>query len=288
MGIYHDVHDQCPNVGIEPNAIGSVWPDWHVSKETEAALNRERIAALVGLDTMRRFNFQLGQRITLKGTVYPVELTVKSVGTLGKGTMPSMLLLRRDYMQESTGRSGGVDVMWVKVDRRESIGKIIEQIDSTFANSAAPTQTETEEAFQAGALQQFETIIYLMETFAAVILLSITLVAANTAAMSIRERRHEVAVMRSIGFSSRSASSLLTCENVMLSAVSGLIGIGIAELSVRVEGPRILGGVGLVWLPPLFVAYAMGVAISIGALSAIVPAIGIARRNIVDELRTVA
>ncbi len=288
MGLYHNPSDQFPNLGMDPDSIATVWSDWHISKETRDAFKRERIAALVGLDTMKQFNFHIGQQIMLKGTIFPVNLTVKIVGTLPKGTLAPMLLMRRDYLQEAIGHPGRVDVYWVKVDRREHIQQVIEEIDEAFANSSAPTQTETEESFQTNVLQQFETIIYLMEFFAAIILLSITLVAANSAAMSIRERRSEVAVMRSLGFTTRTVSLLLIAESMMLGAIAGVVGTVLAELSVKIEGPRILGGVGLDWLPPSIVVYALIVAIAIGAISAIVPAIGIVRRSIVDELRAVA
>jgi putative ABC transport system permease protein len=287
MGIYHDVKDQFPNVAIDANSLNSVWPDWHVSKDEREAFQRERIAALVGRDTMRTFNFHIGQQISLRGTVYPVNLTVKIVGTLGKGTMSSMLLLRRDYMQEAVGRTGRVDVFWVMVDRRENVRRVIDEIDSTFANSSAPTQTETEGAFQANVLESFSLIVKLMEFFAVIILFSITLVAANTAAMSIRERRIELAVIRALGFTRRAVAALLIAESLMLGMVAGVIGIALAEISVRVGGPRLFGGIGLLWLPPSIIVYATFVALFIAFLSAMIPAIGVMRRNIVDELRAV-
>ncbi|HUA35278.1 MAG TPA: ABC transporter permease [Candidatus Binataceae bacterium] len=287
MGIYHDAKDQFPNVAINPDSVPSVWPDWRVSPDQVAAFQHERIAALAGLDTMKRFNFHLGQQIMLRGTAYPVNLTVKIVGTLGKGTMASMLLLRRDYMQEAVGRTGRVDVFWVMVDRRENLQRVSHAIDETFANSPAPTQTETEGAFQSNILDMFRMIVKLMEAFAVIILVSITLVAANTAAMSIRERRAEVALIRSLGFTSRAVGFLLVAENIVLAVIAGFIGIALAEISVRIAGPRLFGGIGLSWLAPSIVVYATLVALSIGALSALIPAIAIVRRNIVDELRAV-
>jgi putative ABC transport system permease protein len=287
MGVYHDVKDSFPNVAISPDAVHSVWPDWRVSPEQQRAFEKERIAALVGLDTMRRFNFHVGQQIMLRGTVYPVNLTVKIVGTLGKGTMASMLLLRRDYMQEAIGRNGRVDVYWIVVDRRENLQRVANQIDAAFANSSAPTQTETEEAFQANALEMFSSIIRLMEFFAVIILLSITLVAANTAAMSIRERRSEVAVLRAIGFTTRSVCLQLIAENIALALVAGIVGIALAEIGVRIAGPELFGGVGLDWLPWQVVIYASTTAMMIGTLSATIPAIGISRRSIVEGLRAI-
>ncbi len=287
MGIYHDAKDRFPNVAINAGSVPSVWPDWRVSPDQLAAFKRERIAALVGLDTMRNFNFHLGQQIMLRGTAYPVNLTVKIVGTLGKGTMSSMLLLRRDYMQEAVGRTGRVDVFWVMVDKRENLQRVASAIDETFANSPSPTQSETEGAFQSNILDMFRSIVKLMEVFSVVILVSITLVAANTAALSVRERRSEVALIRALGFTSRAVGYLLVAENIVLAVIAGFVGIALAEISVHIAGPRLFGGVGLSWLAPSIVFYATIVAVSIGALSAVIPAIAIVRRDIVDELRAV-
>src|SRR5437660_11545235 len=57
---------------------------------------------------------------------------------------------------------------------------------------------------------------------------AIGLVAANTAAMSIRERRSEIAVMRSIGFPSGVILSLLVGESLIIALLGGGIGCGVA------------------------------------------------------------
>src|SRR5207244_12306170 len=68
----------------------------------------------------------------------------------------------------------------------------------------------------------------LAECLGLVAVVAIGLVAANTAAMSIRERRGEIAVMRSLGFSSGVILSLLVGESLIIALAGGAIGCGVA------------------------------------------------------------
>jgi len=112
------------------------------------------------------------------------------------------------------------------------------------------------------------------------------LVAANTAAMSIRERRSEIAVMRSIGFTSRTILSLLICESLTISLLGGLLGCGAGFLALRVFSSVVpsLGGLPM-QMPSLVLVDALAISALIGIVSAAVPACSAARRNIVDALR---
>src|SRR5262249_9657056 len=161
-----------------------------------------RTACLVGTSTMKRFNLHIGQQIMLKGSVYPFNVTLKIVGTLGDKAPPNFLIFRSDYLEEAAGRPGFVSNYWVRVDRSENVPQVIANLDEQFANSAYETHTESESAFIGGFMENFRTFFRMAEILGFIVVLTIGLVAANTAAMSIRERRGEIAVMRSIGFES--------------------------------------------------------------------------------------
>jgi len=119
--------------------------------------------------------------------------------------------------------------------------------------------------------------------------LTIGRVAGNTAAMSIRERRGEIAVMRSIGFRSRTILTLLLSESLLIGLIGGLIGCGGAFIVLKIFSVGLAGGpLGSISMPPLVLVEAVIVSALIGILSAIAPASSAARRNIVDALRTVA
>ena len=288
-GIYHLPSDQFPNLAMEQDQIETVWPDWRVSRESLDAFQHDRTAALVGLTTMQRFGFHIGQQIMLRDSVYGNNLQFKIVGTLGKGSMPTMLIFRRDYLQESVRRTGRAEFLWIRVDKVESIPEVINAIDSQFANSSDPTKTESEQAFQAGFIGLIRTVVRLAEILSIIVLLSISLVAVNTAAMSVRERRAELAVMRSIGFTSPELIALLSAEGALMGIIAGAVGAGAAWTLMRLLpiDQALFGSLGAISMPASVPFSAIGLSLIIGVASALIPASLAMRRRIVDELRAI-
>jgi putative ABC transport system permease protein len=288
-GILHDVNDQFPNFAVDHEAVEKVYPDWGISPESVEQFKKIRTACLVGAETMKRFKLHVGQQIVLKGGIYPFNVTLNIVGTIRGKAPPSFLIFRRDYLEEAAGRPGFVDNMWVKVDKAENVPQVIAAIDEGFANSSAETLSESEAAFIGGFLQMYRTFFRMAELLGFIVVLTIGLVAANTAAMSIRERRGEIAVMRSIGFQSRTILTLLLSESLLIGLIGGLIGCGAAFIVLKAFSIGNVGGpLGTIRMPPLVLAETLVMAASIGVFSALVPASSAARRNIVDALRTVA
>jgi putative ABC transport system permease protein len=285
-GIYHEVTDQFPNLAVDPQQVGEMWRDWNISSQSVHDFQQVRTGALVGPETMKRFGFHVGQQIMLRGTIYPFNVTLKIVGTLGGKAPPSFLLFRRDYLEEARGRPGYVDVIWVKVDNSANVPQVIGALDEGFANSSAETLTEPEAAFYGAFIAGYRVFFKLAELMGIVVVFTIGLVAANTAAMSIRERRTEIAVLRSIGFPARTILSMLVAESLIIALSGGLLGCGIAYLLLRLI--TVEGVIGAIQMPAVVLWASLGVAALLGILSAIVPAASAARRNIVDTLRAVA
>src|SRR5208282_1646739 len=288
-GVYHEVSDQFPNLAVDPEQADLMWPDYGISKEQFAQFKKIRTACLVGGETIKRFDLHLGQQIQLRGTLYPFNVTLNIVGTFSGKAPPNFLLFRRDYLEEAAGRPGIVDNIWVKVDKPENVPQVIAAIDEGFANSSAETLSESEAAFIGNFLDQYRTFFRMAELLGFIVVLMIGLVAANTAAMSIRERRGEIAVMRSIGFPARTILSLLLAESILIGLVGGILGCGSAYIVLRafsISGAA--GPFNTIHMPPMILAETLVVAALIGLFSAIVPASSAARRNIVDALRTVA
>ena len=167
--------------------------------------------------------------------------------------------------------------------------QVIAAIDEGFANSSAETMSESEAAFIGSFMDQYRTFFRMAKLLGFIVVLTIGLVAANTAAMSIRERRGEIAVMRSIGFPARTILSMLLAESILIGLVGGIIGCGSAYIVLKVFS--VGGGAGplsTIRMQPAILAETLVVAVLIGLFSALVPASSAARRNIVDALRTVA
>ena len=116
----------------------------------------------------------------------------------------------------------------------------------------------------------------------------VTLVAANTAAMSIRERGRELAVMRAIGFRAGSVLVFLVSEASIVAIAGGLLGGMITWLVLGRFAPALPGL--NVQLPMSKAVIPLGIVLAwaVGVVSALVPASFAVRKTIVAGLRTVA
>ncbi len=288
-GMYHDPTDQFPNFAIDPDQMEIMWPEW-LAPGTAAEFKRLRTSCLVGPGTMKRFGWHVGQQVMLKGTLYPFNLTFTIVGELTSKAPPDFFLFRRDYLEEVLGRPGMVGIYYVRADSAASVPVVIAELDETFANSSAETHTESEAAFFGSFLENYRMLFRMASILGLIVVISIGLVAANTAAMSIRERRSEIAVMRSIGFSTRLILGMLVGESVIIGIVGGMLGCGSAYVLLKIfsVGGRGVTPLGDIRIPPIVVVESLVLAAILGLLSGYFPARSASRRNIVDALRTVA
>jgi putative ABC transport system permease protein len=275
-GIYHEVSDQFPNLAVDPEQIETMWPDWEIPAETYAQFMKIRTACIVGPATMKRFNLHVGQQISLRGTYYPFNVTLNIVGTMGGKAPPSFLIFRRDYLEEASGRPGFISILWVRGDSSRAVPQLMAAIDEQFANSPAETQSESEAAFIGSFIDSYRNFFRVSEALGLIVVLTIGLVAANTAAMSIRERHAEIAVMRSIGFSSRMILTLLLAESLVIGLVGGILGCGAAFMVLKVFSVALpaMGPLKTIQMPSIVMAETLAAAMLIGLLSGYVPARG--------------
>jgi len=121
----------------------------------------------------------------------------------------------------------------------------------------------------------------------AAVVFAILLVAANTMAMSIRERTREVAMLKTLGFTRASVLSLFVGEAVALSVAGGLLGVAIAALLTKViaHSPFATGILFGFRVSLATMGIALVIAAFVGFLSAYFPAYNASRLNIVEGLR---
>jgi putative ABC transport system permease protein len=288
-GIYHEASDQFPSIAMGPENIDVMFPDWGFSPGGVEQYQKIRTACLVANGTMHRFNFHVGQQIELRGTSFPFNVTLTIVGTIAKGPAASFLIFRRDYFEELAGRPGIADNFWVRVDDSRVVPEVSAALDRQFANSSAETKSESEAALMGSVLGRFRIFMQLAELLGLVVIVAIALVAANTAAMSIRERRSEIAVMRSIGFPSPVILRLLLAESLIIALLGGALGCGVAFglLKLFAVNADALGPFVALRIPPFVLGETLLVAVLIGLFSAYVPARAAIRRTVVEALRPV-
>jgi putative ABC transport system permease protein len=291
LATYRDPNEQLGVLAVDADHIGEIFPDWDISAEADHDFKSMRTAALVATNLMKVYGWKVGQTFMLRGTMYPVDLQLTIVGVLNEEAAGPRIIFRRDYMEELLGRPGTANLFWVKVDSSKSSPEVIAAIDEMFANSPNETATETEVALiknQVGGTMSL--MVNGAKFLAAIVMFTIALVAANTAAMAVRERRHEMAVMRAIGFTRNSIVARILVEGLIVGVTGGVLGCGLAYLGFDLL-PRVSGALGplalAMTLSPRIVAYSFLIAALIGAASGFIPATLATRGDIATELRAI-
>lgn len=256
---------------------------------------KDRSGAIAARDLFVKFGWKLGDKITLIGTIYPVnmELTLRAAYHAKQGTDNQTLYYHHKYVDELLGRPGLIGVVSARAKNVDDIPTIIEQVDAKFANSEFETLTETERAFQAGFVQMLGNIEFFLRAIATAVAFAMLMVAANTTAMAARERAHEIAVMKAIGFTPARTLTLLLMEATLLCTIGAAVGAflawgtqGILEAASQASVMSFfLSGYALApWIP--FAGIAIGVLV--GVASSLGPCWRVAQLPIVVGLRRTA
>ena len=122
--------------------------------------------------------------------------------------------------------------------------------------------------------------------------LCIVFIAGNTASMAVRERAGEIAVLKAIGFRREVIFAMLVCETVVLSALAGGAGVGLAVLLTRAlreaaAGSAQLGPLGGFIVNQAVVLQGLALSLVIGLVAGLVPAWGAARKPVAQTLREI-
>lgn len=285
-----------PNFAVEPEHVGAVYPDYGISAAQLAAFRRYRDGAIVGRQTMKRYGWKIGDRITLRSTVWGVDLDLRIVGEIPNERSP-VLWLSREYVDQAMRARynwtyGRVNVIWVRVEDPDRVGAVMEAIDTMFRNSQAETASETEKSFFSNFLGSLRDFVRIILIVTALVSLCIVFIAANTASMGIRERAAEIAVLKAIGFPRATIFGTLLLETVTLSLSAGAVGVGLATgltglLRTFAGWSPQLGPLSGFVITPRVVVEGLLLSLAVGLLAGLMPALGAARRPVAEILREV-
>jgi putative ABC transport system permease protein len=293
---YRRPDDTFPTIDVDVEDLQIIWPEWEIRPDDLSDFRRIRTAALVAPELMRKYRWRIGDKVSLFGVQDEIPVTLEIVGTLGPKAPPNYFIFRREYLKEvyktlphRVDPAYDVDFFWIKADRASSMPAIISEVDSTFHNSAYETETESEAGFVTGLVATLGVVFTIAKILGAIVLTTMILVAANTAAMSVRERQKEVAVMRAIGFTRSQIVALIVGESLTVAIAGGIVGCAAAYITLRAAevGRQLLGPFGPIRMSAEVAIYTFAAAVGIGLLSGIGPAISSVRSQVAESLRAI-
>jgi putative ABC transport system permease protein len=298
-GIYDEPKNLFPNFAIDAETVGEIWPDFQIEPQAIADFHRYRDAALVGYQTMRSFHWKVGDRITLRSTIWPVELDFRIVGELPEPHgNPVWMLFSRTYLEEAVRAKGfsaeQVGMIWARVDDPTKLQDVMTRIDDLFRNSEAETSTETEKSFFQSFMSSLSGLTTIILAVGFLVVAAVVFITANTCSMAIRERAAEIAILKALGFGRAVILRLLLAETLALALTGGAAGAFSAYAVLRLlakigaTGARPgLGPLSMFLVTPLHVVEGLLLSLLVGIVAGVIPSWGAARKPVAAAIREV-
>ena len=294
-GYYQETKNQFPNMAVEPESWLRMYPEFEITPEARKAWLADRSGAIVGVDTMKRFGWKVGDRVPLQATIFrrpdrsAWEFNIVGVyDSPVRGTDKTQLFFHWDYLDEAlrdTSFAGQVGWYVIKVADPDRAPDIAKKIDAAFANSPTETKTDTEKAFVAGFAKQLGNIALITQLITAAALGMILLVTAITMAQSVRERTSELAVLKTLGFGDGRILAMVLAESCAIAVLGGALGLAVAWMLVSGAGDMVRAILPAFYFPTSELVIGAVLVLTLGVIAGALPAWNAGRLRIVDALR---
>jgi putative ABC transport system permease protein len=293
-GYYQDPKNFTVTFAVEPQTYMEIIEnDVIVSPEETQAFIRERTGAIAGEALARKWGWKVGDRIPMGSNIFTQkngsqvwDVTIVGIAYPRNPRVDTNLLMMQ-YAYFNETRSFDKDTigwMLLTTDSPAINDRVINAIDTMFANSTAETATDTEKAFNKAFIAQLGNIALIVGLVVGAAFVTILMVVGNTMAMSVRERTREIGVLKTLGFPRGRILKLLLGESILLALLGGIPGMAMAFLATLALRESIANFVpGLAVTPDIYVA-ALALMLALGFVTGIIPAVNAMRLRIVNAM----
>lgn len=282
---------------VKPKDYLDVYDEMIVPEDQKQAWFQDRTGVLVGDALAGKLGWKVGDRVTLRGTIYPGDwqFTISGIYTATRKSVDrSSFMFHYDYLNESPLVPAGAKdtVGWIvsRIDDPGRAAEVSKAIDAHFESRDIQTLSMSERAMNTSFIGMISAVLDAVDMVSLVILAIMVLIIGNTVAMGVRERTHEYGVLRAIGFLPKHLAAFVLGESVAVSLAGGALGVLFAYPFVEQGVGRFLEeNMGAMFpffrIDPRTVVWALVLAAVLGMVAAAQPAYMASKLKVVDALR---
>jgi putative ABC transport system permease protein len=284
-------------MAVDPESFFEVYSEMSIPAPQKAAWQANRRGAIVGSVLAKKLGVKPGDKYTIQGTIFPGdwEFTIEGIYVATqKSVDQSQFIFHWSFLNETLNERQRDLVGWIisRTDTPARSAEISAAIDKVFDEKDVQTTTMSERAMNNSFMAMFSAILTALDIVSIVGLLIMMLILGNTIAMGVRERTREYGVLRALGFSPAHVRTFVMGEALTVGVWAGVIGVGFAYPVVQLGLGRWLeenmgGFFPYFRMSPTTAVVALVLAIGLGAVSAIIPAMQASKLPIIESLRRV-
>ena len=242
-------------------------------------------AGIVGESVARRRNLKLGAKFS----VGEVKVTVAGIFNSSDRSEEDYVYTHLDFLQRTPGMNlvGTVTQHEVVLDDSADAVKTSSLIDDEFRAGPVETDTRTKGVFQASSLADLVELIELSHYLGYACIGLMTMLISTTTFMAVQDRIKEHSVLQTLGFSDSIVFALVLAESVLISVGGGVVGTGVAMLTLAGSGLSVgAEAVTIAFSPSVGLALTGLVgSLAVGIAAGVLPAVAAARADIINGLR---
>jgi putative ABC transport system permease protein len=290
-------HYQRPEQGIpilatDVDSYLAIYTEDEVDPTQRRAMQQIQDGAIVGIGTLHKYGWKVGQRITLQSPLTRMDgtgnWTFDIVGTWKDSGAENeddsqLLITHYRYVNEALPVGPARDTLSLAVLRiadPERTAEIEQKIDARYANSANETLTQSERELAEADLANFGDINSVANRIVGATFFVLLFATGALMTQSIRERTPELAVLKTVGFSDRSVMMLIFAETLVLCLVGAAIGLWLGARLLLVARSF----TGTLTVPPLVYVIGFACAVVLALAGGAMAAWRALRLRVVDAL----
>jgi putative ABC transport system permease protein len=206
--------------------------------ELVTALKSDMRNVLLGKERLAQLNMRVGDKFKIYSLNYKgIDLEFQIAGEIPgarygmSGIMNDQYFNKAldDYKRKNNGQAHPLDsrrlnLIWLRVRDKDAVTTVAKIIEHSPAFSDRPVKVETLSSGVASFLDAYRDLLWAMKCLMVpAILISMTLVISNAIAITVRERRTEMAVLKVLGFRPTQILILVLGEALLVGGISGFV-----------------------------------------------------------------
>lgn len=291
-GSYQDPKNQVPGIAVEIAPFFAIYDEAKPSAGALEAMAKTPDGVIVGAATMAKYGWKVGDKLPLHTSIWFQQATgskdwvFEIVGTYNIPENPEravLMLANWEYQQNSvqvTGR-GRINGMAIKLTSANEAAATTRAIDDLFVNSPTPTRSLSEQEIGQNQIRALGDLGFIARSVVSAVFFTLLVLTGTTLLQQVRERRGELAVLKTLGFTDGQVGALIIAEAALLCVSAAILGLLAASLVFPLVG-TMLGPV--VKMPAGVIVSGLFAALLVAVVAGWVPAWHARRLAIVDAL----
>jgi len=296
-GYFQSEKNQLAVTAVEHQSYFTLFDEYQIPSEQLTRWQNTRTGVIIGQGIADKYGWKVGDQIPLSSSIwmnkqgsFSWQFVVSAIYQTSDSSVDDKRVFFQHAYFDKARAYAKYMVSWLSTSINQSadVEQVSALIDQNFANSNAPTRTVTEQVFIKEQTQQFVDMAMVIKVVLIAVFSTLLLIVCNTMMQISRERIHESAMMKALGFSSNKLIIQVYLESLfllVLGAFSGSLLAGISLQFIKQSFAEFLPGIAIASQHYLVVFVVVVIA---AIISSLFPALAIKRLVISKTLGAIA